>query len=221
MKSLVVAAVVSAYFFNGEDPRRMLETQYKSYITVQAFKPSSIEKYRKRILDSSRRLPKSAKRFIDANIDWEVYAESIFRPNWDELTKRQKTKFKSLLQRDAIERYGHLFSASTTFSAKFNGSTDYKLLRGERFAKVRTTLSSTRSDAEIDVDFISAVAQNDGPYVMYTSTVFQSLNHIEALYAKFIKKKDTKGSLKPFGRIRKEMMCKLIHYNPVRYTKNS
>ena len=151
---ILAAAVVSAYFFSGADPALMLNNQYKAYTTVQAFNPSGVEKYRKKILDSSRRMPKSAQKFLDTNIDWEVYAESIFRPNWDKLSKKQKTRFKKLLQRNAIDRYGHLFSSSTKFSVKFNGDTQYKVLRGHNFARVSTTLKSLRSDAELDVDFI-------------------------------------------------------------------
>jgi len=154
MKSLVVAAVVSAYFFNGSDPQIILEKQYKSYISVQAFNKKGIEKYRNRILNTKKRLPNSARQFIETNIDWEVYAESIFRPNWNKLNNHQKAQFKATLQRDAINRYGHLFSPSLTFSVKFNGPTEYKLLKGNKFARVRTTIVSLRSDAEIDVDFI-------------------------------------------------------------------
>jgi len=154
MKTLIAAAMISTYFFNAEDPQRTLETQYKTYISVQAFNPSGIEKFRNRLLDATKHMPKSAREFIDTNIDWEVYAESIFRPNWDKLTKVQQVKFKKLLQRDAIERYGHLFSPSTKFSVKFNGDTQYKILRGRKFAKVSTTISSLKSDAEVDVDFV-------------------------------------------------------------------
>tara|TARA_Y100000310_G_C20359120_1_gene658104 strand:- start:94 stop:726 length:633 start_codon:yes stop_codon:yes gene_type:complete len=154
MKSILVVAMVSAYFFSDADPKSVLETQYKSYITVQALNPSGVEKYRDKILDSTKRMPKSARKFLDANIDWEVYAESIFRPNWDKLNNAQKRKFKKLLQRDAIERYGHLFSPSLKFSVKFNGTTEYKTLRGHKFARVSTTISLLRSDGEVDVDFI-------------------------------------------------------------------
>ena len=154
MKTLIAAAMVSAYFFNTEDPQRMLNTQYKSYITVQSVNPAGIEKFRNKILDSTTHMPESAKKFLNSNIDWDVYAESVFRPNWDELTKAQKEEFKQILQRDAIERYGPLFSPSTKFSVKFNGDTQYKMLRGHRFAKVSTTISSLKSDAEVDVDFI-------------------------------------------------------------------
>lgn len=154
MKSLIAAAMISAYFFNAEDPQRTLETQYKSYISVQSFNPSGIEKFRDRLLDATKDMPKSAREFIDTNIDWEVYAESIFRPNWNKLTKAQQVRFKKVLQRDAIERYGHLFSPSTKFSVKFNGDTQYKVLRGHKFAKVSTTISSLKSDAEVDVDFV-------------------------------------------------------------------
>ena len=154
MKTLVAAAMISAYFFNAEDPQRTLETQYKSYISVQAFNPSGMEKFRDRLLDATKDMPKSAREFIDNNIDWEVYAESIFRPNWDKLTKAQQLQFKKVLQRDAIDRYGHFFSPSTKFSVKFIGDTQYKVLRGNKFAKVSTTISSLKSDAEVDVDFV-------------------------------------------------------------------
>ena len=154
MKSILVVAMVSAHFFSDADPKSVLETQYKSYITVQAFNPAGVEKYRDKILDSAKRMPKSARRFLDTNIDWETYAESIFRPNWDELSHVQKRKFKRLLQRDAIERYGHLFSPSLKFSIKFNGATQFKTVRGHKFAKVSTTISLLRSDGEVDVDFV-------------------------------------------------------------------
>jgi len=154
MKSVLVVAMISAHLFTDADPRQVLGNQYESYTIIQSVDPSGIEKFRNKILDKTRHMPQSARRFLDTNIDWEVYAESIFRPNWDKLTRAQKTEFKKLLQRDAIERYGHLFSPSTKFSVKFNGDTQYKVLRGHKFAKVSTTISLLGSDAEIDVDFI-------------------------------------------------------------------
>ena len=60
--------------------------------------------------DEQGRVDEESVRFLDTNIDWEAYAESVFRPNWDKLSHAQKRQFKRLLQRDAIERYGHLFS---------------------------------------------------------------------------------------------------------------
>ena len=153
MKSLV-ATLVSAYFFTGADPQIMLDNQYKSYAKVQAFAPAKIEKYRDRIIDPKKKLPKSARLFIDTNVDWELYAKSIFRPNWDKLTKRQQKRFISVLQRDAIQRYGKLFSGDMKFSVRFNGPTEYKLLRGRQFAKVNMTIGSLRSDAEVDVSLI-------------------------------------------------------------------
>ena len=154
MKSLIVAAVVSTYFFNVEDPQKALDAQYKSYTTMQAVNPTHIEEYRQKILDSTKAMPESARKFLDTNIDWEAYAESIFRPNWDKLTKAQKMNFKEVLQRDLIDRYGDLFSPSLKFSVKFNGDTQYKILRGRKFAKVSTTISSLKSDAEMEVDFV-------------------------------------------------------------------
>tara|TARA_Y100000310_G_scaffold269506_2_gene282720 strand:+ start:476 stop:1084 length:609 start_codon:yes stop_codon:yes gene_type:complete len=154
MKSILIASLISTYFFTTADPQEVLHAQYKAYVNVQAFRPSAVEKYRNRLLDKTKKLPKSAQKFLDTNVDWEIYAESIFKPNWDKLTKKQKAKFKKLLQRDAINRYGHLFSPSMKFSVKFNGETEYKTLRENKFAKVSTTLSSISSDAEVDIDFI-------------------------------------------------------------------
>jgi ABC-type transporter MlaC component len=154
MKSILITAMVSAYLFSNADPQETLKTQYKAYVAVQAFNPGGVEKYRDKVLHKTKKIPRSARTFLSANIDWEAYAESVFRPNWNKLTKRQKRKFKKLLQRDAIQRYGHLFSPDLKFSAKFNNPTDYKLLRGNKFARVRVTLASTRTDAEAEVDFI-------------------------------------------------------------------
>jgi ABC-type transporter MlaC component len=154
MKAILVASIVSAYFFTAQDPQIMLHTQYKAYITVQAFNPKAVAKYRDRILNKKKRVPKSAQKFMNTNIDWEMYAETIFRPNWENLSKKQKKHFKKLLQRDVIERYGHLYSPDLKFSAKFRGETQYKILRGHKFARVSTTLKSTSSDAEVDIDFI-------------------------------------------------------------------
>ena len=153
MNSLLAAAV-TAFLFTSGDPQLMIDTQYRAYTKAQAFFPERINKYRDRTLDKKRRLPKSAQAFINANIDWELYASSIFKPNWDELTKKQQQEFIRLLQRDAINRYGKLFTANLTFSVQFRGQTEYKLLRGHEFARVNTTLKSTKSDAEVDVSFI-------------------------------------------------------------------
>ena len=153
MNSLLAAAV-TAFLFTSGDPQLTLDTQYRAYTKAQAFFPERINKYRDRALNKKRRLPKSAHTFINANIDWELYASSIFRPNWDELTKKQQAQFINLLQRDAISRYGKLFTADLTFSVQFRGQTEYKMLRGHEFARVNTTLKSTKSDAEVDVSFI-------------------------------------------------------------------
>mgnify|MGYP003154867397 CR=1 FL=1 len=156
----LVAALVSAYLFTGADPQIALNTQYKAYTKVQALMPGQIDKYRDRTLNDKKRMPKSARIFLNKNIDWEIYAESIFRPNWQKLTAKQKHKFIVLLQRNTIKRYGKLFSSDLKFSAIFNGPTEYKMLKGHEFAKVDTTLKSTRSDAEIDVSFIFRMGED-------------------------------------------------------------
>ena len=89
--SLLVATLVSSFFFTVEDPKIMLDKQYKSYITAQALTPGSVDKYRDRILETKKPFLKSTRMFLDTNIDWELYAKSIFSPKyWDSLTKKQK-----------------------------------------------------------------------------------------------------------------------------------
>jgi len=153
MKSLAVA-VVSAYLFTGSDPQIMLNTQYKAYSTMQAFNSSGISKYKEKILNESKDMPISARIFLNNNINWELYAASIFRSDWDKLTRSQKKRFKHTLQHDIINRYGHLFSSSTRFAVTFKGDTKYKMLRGKSFAKVGLVISSISSDAEVDIDLI-------------------------------------------------------------------
>ena len=198
MKSVLIAMVVSAYFFSDADPQEMLNTQYKAYITAQAFNPIGVKKYHDRIVGPAKKLPKSAQLFLDTNIDWETYAESVFRPNWDKLTKLQQKKFKRLLQRDIMERYGYLFSPNMKFSAKFNGPTEYKLLHGIKFAKVSTTLSATRSDAEANVDFIFRKGQKRWALCdVYLDGVSKSKSYRRSV-RKIYKKKGYKGVIDTF-----------------------
>ena len=126
MKSLFVLTLIGSYFFTTEDPQKTLSRQYDSYVTMQSVNPNGIQKLRRQILDDPKRMLSVPGKFVDTNIDWEAYAESIFRPNWDKLTKVQQKEFKRVLQRDAIERYGTLFSPSSKFSVKFNGDTQYE-----------------------------------------------------------------------------------------------
>ena len=155
MKTSLVIAMVSSFLFSNEDPQRMLDKQYDAYITAQAFNPSGVEKYKNRIINTDRPLPKSARLFIDTNIDWDLYAKSTLGSKvWEAFSNKQRQNFKILLRKVHLKKYGKYFSSDIKFSAKFNGPTKYKLLRGHEFAKVETTLSSTTRDIEFDVDFI-------------------------------------------------------------------
>ena len=151
--SLALASLVSIFFFTHEDPQITMNKQYKAYATAQAFKPGSVEKYRNRALQIEKPMLKSTRLFLDTNVDWELYAKSIFNPNWDTLTKNQKRRFIELLQKVYIKKYGKLFSTKAKFSVSFR-PTEYKMLRGENFARVKTTISSTSSDLEFDIDFV-------------------------------------------------------------------
>ena len=153
--SLLVTTLVSSFFFTAQDPQVMLSKQYKSYITAQAMTPGSVNKYRDRIMETKKPFLKSTRLFLDTNIDWELYAKSIFSPKyWDSLTKKQKKNFIKLLQKVHIRKYAKHFSANTKFSVHFDKPTEYKLLRGEEFARVRTTVKSRSHDVEFDVDFV-------------------------------------------------------------------
>jgi ABC-type transporter MlaC component len=204
MKSLVVVAIATAYFFNGEDPRQMLDTQFKSYTTMQSTDPACIERYQKKLLDSTRHMPPSARKFLDTNIDWEVYAESVFRPNWDKLTKAQQKEFKGVLQREAIDRYGDLFSPSMKFSVKFNGDTQYKLTRGHRFAMVSTTISSLKSDAEVDADFVFHLGPEQWALSdIYLDGVSKSRTYRQEV-RKIYKKEGYEGVVRAFQKLSKD-----------------
>ena len=202
--SLLLVAVVSAFFFTHEDPQIMLDKQYRAYITAQAFKPAALKKYRKRVLQVEKPFLNSTRMFINTNIDWDLYAESILKPNWDKLTDKQKQRFKKLLQKVHIKKYGKYFSPSTKFSAIFSKQTEYKLLRGKSFAKVSATLKSTRSDAEIDIDLIF----HKGPERwalcdVYVDGVSKSRAY-RSQVRKIYKKEGYKGVMKAFRRALKK-----------------
>ena len=141
-------------FFSNEDPQHMLNKQYKAYAVARTFTPGTIRRYRSRLVDTSRPLPKSIRLFIDTNIDWVIYARSIFGSNWDKLTAGQRRNFKSLLRKVHIKKYGKYFSPDTKFSARFNKPTGYKFFKGHELAKVPIIFVSHRRNVKFDIDFV-------------------------------------------------------------------
>ena len=155
MKTSLVVVMVSSFLFSTEDPQEMLNKQYNAYTTTQKINPSGVRKYRNRITNTDLPLPKSARMFIDTNIDWELYAESAFgEKTWHALSERQKNNFKSLFRKVHLKKYGKYLSPDTRFSVEFVGPTKYKTFKGHNFAKVSTTLLSVSHNVEFDVDFI-------------------------------------------------------------------
>jgi len=143
-----------ALLFSNEDPQHMLNKQYKAYAVARTFTPGTIRKYRSRLVDTSRPLPKSLRLFVDTNIDWDTYARSTFGSSWGSLTVKQKKGFRVLLRKVHLKKYGKHFSPNAKFSARFPESTKYKFLSGEEFAKVSLVLLSHRRNIKFDVDFV-------------------------------------------------------------------
>ena len=199
MKTAVLVALVGGFLFSNEDPQIMLNKQYKAYISAQAFTPGQVEKYHKRITNLKRPLPKSTKMFLEANVDWEAYAQSTFGlKNWKALSNKQKKKFKRLLQKVHIKKYGKYFSPDVKFSMHFRSPTEYKLLRGFHFAKVETTVSSLRNDVEFDIDFIFRRGEKRWALCdVYIDGISKSKNYRRQV-KKIFKKKGFKGVMEAF-----------------------
>lgn len=200
MKTSLVIAMVSSFLFSTEDPQKMLNKQYSAYITTQAINPSGVRKYRDRITNTKRPLPKSARLFIDTNIDWELYAQSSFgEKKWEELSTKQKKAFKILLRKVHLKKYAKYLSPNVKFSAIFNGPTKYKQLKGHEFAKVSTTLTSSTRGISFDVDFI--FHKNDQRWSLcdvYVDGVSKSKNYRTQI-RKIYKKDGYKGVMNAFG----------------------
>ena len=121
---------------------------------AQQFNPSVITKIRNRILNDKKPLPRAANQFINKNIAWDVFAKSTLHANWDELGTKQRKAYTGALKKMMLRRYSKYFDPDKIFSVKFPNSTDYKNLRGEKFAKVKTIISSVSTDAELMADFV-------------------------------------------------------------------
>tara|TARA_Y100000034_G_scaffold129752_1_gene186815 strand:+ start:79 stop:687 length:609 start_codon:yes stop_codon:yes gene_type:complete len=154
MKSIIIASIVAAYIFTAQDPQIVLSHQYKAYAIAQQFNPSSITKVRDRILNDKKKLPRAAKKFLEKNFAWDVFAKSTLHSQWDELGTKQQKEYTNILKKMMLRRYAKYFDPNKIFSVKFPNQTDYKNLRGEKFAKVKTIISSVSNESEFEADFI-------------------------------------------------------------------
>tara|TARA_R110000824_G_scaffold13428_4_gene58543 strand:+ start:839 stop:1468 length:630 start_codon:yes stop_codon:yes gene_type:complete len=154
MKGLLIASIVTAYIFTAQDPQIVLSHQYKAYVIAQQLNPNGIITVRDRILNDKKKLPRAAKQFLDKNIAWDVFAKNTLNSQWGELGKKQKKEYTNALKKMMLKRYAKYFDPNKKFSVKFPNSTNYKMLRGEKFAKVNTIVSSIANESEFSADFI-------------------------------------------------------------------
>ncbi len=154
MKNILIASIITAYIFTAKDPQIVLSHQYKAYAIAQQLNPSGIIKIRDRILNDKKKLPSAAKQFLEKNFAWEVFAKSTLNSHWESLSSKQQKEYVSALRKMMLKRYAKYFDPDKKFSVKFSYPTDYKNLRGKKFAKVRTIVSSISNDSEFVAEFI-------------------------------------------------------------------
>ena len=160
MKSVLLTGILAAYIFTAQDPQIVLSHQYKAYVIAQQLNPNGINKLKERILNDKKKLPRSAKQFLEKNIAWKFFAQSTLHTNWDNLNAKQQKEFTMSLRKMMLKRYAKYFDPNKKFSVKFPKRTDYRLLRGEKFAKVATVVSSVANESEFDADFIFVFKDN-------------------------------------------------------------
>ena len=153
MKTVLIASIITAYLFTAQDPQIVLSRQYKAYVLAQQLNPNGIIKIRKRILNDKKKLPRAAKKFLDKNIAWDVFAKATLHSQWDELGSKQRKEYIKFLKKMMLHKYAKYFDPDKKFSVRFS-PTDYRNLRGEKFAKVATVVSSISNESEVDADFI-------------------------------------------------------------------
>jgi len=154
MKSVLIASIVTAYIFTAQDPQIVLSHQYKAYVIAQQFSPSGITKIRDRVLNDKKKLPRAAKQFLEKNFAWDVFAKATLHSQWDELGTKQRKEYTNTLKKMMLRRYAKYFDPNKIFSVKFPNQTDYKMLRGEKFAKVKTIVTSISNESEFEADII-------------------------------------------------------------------
>jgi len=154
MKKILIASIISAYIFTAQDPQVVLSHQYKAYVLAQQFNPSGVTKVRDRILNDKKKLPRAVNQFLEKNFAWDVFAKSTLHSQWDELGTKQRKEYTKVLKKMMLRRYAKYFDPNKKFSVKFPETTDYRNLRGEKFAKVATIISNLANESELEADFI-------------------------------------------------------------------
>jgi len=199
MKSILIASIITAYIFTARDPQATLKLQYKAYIIAQQFSADSISNVKDRIL-TGKKIPRAAKQFMNKNIAWEFFAKSTLSSHWDKLNKKQKKEFTKSLKQTLLKRYGKYFDADKKFSVRFPAETRYKLLRGEKFAKVSTVLTGITKEFEFDIDFVFIFKNKHWMLCdIYIDGISSSRNYRKAL-RKIFKKEGYSGVM---GRLKK------------------
>jgi len=182
MKSILMASIITAYIFTAQDPQIVLSHQYKAYAIAQQLNPSGIIKIRDRILNDKKKLPSAAKQFLEKNIAWKFFAQSTLHTHWDSLNTKQQKEFTMSLRKMMLKRYAKYFDPNKKISVKFPTPTDYRLLRGEKFAKVATVVSSIANESEFDADFIFVFKDNRWMFCdIYIDGVSKSRSYRTAL----------------------------------------
>ena len=199
MKSVLIASIITAYIFTAQDPQQTLKLQYKAYIIAQQFTPDSITKIKDRIL-TGKKIPRAAKQFMDKNIAWKFFAKSTLNTHWDKLSNKQKKEFTESLKQSLLKRYGKYFDSNKKFSVRFPIATEYKLLRGEKFAKVKAIISGTTREFEFVTDFIFVFKEKRWMLCdIYIDGISSSRNYRKAL-RRIFKKEGYSGVM---GRLKK------------------
>ena len=200
MKSVLIASIITAYIFTAQDPQATLKLQYKAYIIAQQFSPNSINKIKGRIL-TGKRVPRVAKQFMNKNIAWKFFAKSTLSTHWDKLSNKQKKEFTESLKQSLLRRYGKYFDSNKKFSVTFPIATEYKLLRGEKFAKVKAIIAGTTKEFEFVTDFIFVFKDKHWMLCdIYIDGVSSSRNYRKAL-RKVFKKEGYSGVMSRLKKI--------------------
>ena len=188
MKSILLASIVTAYIFTAQDPQIVLSHQYKAYVIAQQLSPNGIIKIRDRILNDKKKIPRAAKQFLQKNFAWDVFAKSTLHSQWDELGVKQRKEYTKALKKMLLRRYAKYFDPNKKFSVKFVRPTDYKMLRGEKFAKVTTIVSSIANESEFEASFIFIFKDKRWMLCdMYTDGVSMSRSYRSAMHALYKK----------------------------------
>jgi ABC-type transporter MlaC component len=154
MKGILAIGIISAYIFTAQDPQIVLSQQYKTYVLAQQLNPGAITRTRDRILNDKKKLPRAAKQFLEKNIAWDVFAKSTLHSQWDELGVKQRKEYTKFLKHMMLRRYAVYFDPNKKFSVSFPEPTDYRNLRGKKFAKVTTIVSSVANESEFEAELV-------------------------------------------------------------------